>query len=684
VTRALPALLALAAGCSKVPIVDVEAGFAVADAAWFEAEETLFFFYEVSAEQGLGEPSVIELAYTTDSGGLDWTPVDALEMVHGHEPVDCGVRSICGSASLAVPEQPRDVRIRLRYHRDGALALEADTVYNVVAAGEPYDARSLVVYGVFDEANQQLQWRGRHQLPTLRNHEAEALGLRRYFAVREVEYGSATLTDDQNLYGYGVECPSYFFRADQPEVSTWERAVFSEEPLPVEAGGASVVCAEAEVTDSTGSFITGAVARKNPEVRPAYPVLRSPVDAATRLDFYLAPCDRTISEEHEAMQRQRLRIGDLPTTCIDDWDAGGFVDELTETFREAVEAARPAGDDMVLVVGLSQDESGVSEAVQEALARVVPGERGRSSPRLAGAFVFDSDDRGMSMAALGPVTLWCPASIPTDEEAVIVGLASLTCAILPDNPELELGPFSFSTLPILPSREQYLEFIDTYSVSQAGEVNALSFLAPELSVTADHVDFGEYGAVTFLDDEAISADVDDAFSYCAGDTDRFVFRSAIMESPYFAGLVSKYCADLGLDEEVCGAAALGLLPIQWLPDWHNLLFEGRYELGVYWEFPYLLRMDYEFVTAGAVSAFGLSVPFGFAEPAEAYYGAELWLEEELPLGDLLTQCDRFCDHPTFDSAGVYQVTDSFRDAYPTSCYQPLYPTPGDSGFPLDP
>jgi hypothetical protein len=40
--------------CVKVPIDDVDAGFTIANTAWFEEEQTLFVFYSVSAEQGLG------------------------------------------------------------------------------------------------------------------------------------------------------------------------------------------------------------------------------------------------------------------------------------------------------------------------------------------------------------------------------------------------------------------------------------------------------------------------------------------------------------------------------------------------------------------------------------------------------------------------------------------------------
>jgi hypothetical protein len=677
----LPLLLLPFASC-KVPIFDVEAGFELADASWFAEEETLFVFYDVRAEQGIEEPSVIEITYATDDERVPWTAVTEFETVHTHIPVDCGQKARCGSVSIRVPIEPREVDVRLRYHPDGELALDADTLFNVVGPGPPHTNRSLLIYGVFEETNQRVQWRSRHRFPTLRNEQVTLLGLRREFSVRDQRYGTAPLVSNNNPYGYGVTCPDGFTVTNVGPVQTDTRAVFSTEDLPLDASGAALVCAESTVTDARGTFVASAVAQKNPEVRSAFPVLRSPVREATTLAFFLAPCNRTISEEHEEMQRQRLLVDDLPAICTDDWQSQGFVDSLVVQFRDAVEAERPSGRDMVLVVGVHQDEAGVAAAVEEALAQVVPDERHRSSPRLAGAFVFDSTARGLTEPSLAQATLWCPSTISFDQ---IPDASARSCPILPDIPDFNLGPFTFGTLPILPTREQYLDFIETYSVAQAGDVEELTFLAPEFAVTSDHVDFGTFGVATFLNGEAISAEPDDAFSFCVQEEPQlFVFRSARMQNPQFLAALQFLCALGAVPAEVCLAAEAGLLPIELLPLWHNLLGETDYELGVFWEFPFLLRMNYRAVVAGSVGAFGLSVPFGLGSPAQSYYGTEIWLDEEFSIDPSLAHCRRFCDHPTFDSAGVYHVTDPFRQTYQQNCYLPDFPEPGDLGFPLDP
>ncbi len=677
-------LVALGPSCGKVNFTDVNARFELADASWFEEEQTLFVFAKVRAEQGITDQSIIEVSYRTDEEIVDWTPIDELPKVHTHVPVTCGRKRMCASTSVHVPLEPRQVQVRLRYHQDGELALDAPTNLNVIGPGPDHRSRSMVVYGVFDELNERVQWRGRHQFPTLRNEEVEALGLRRWFEVRDAAYGSynGLLIDPNNPYLYGAGCGATFEDAGLESVETEERAVFQQRAVPVEASTANVVCGTSTVEDALGTHEATAVARKNPEVRPAFPTLRSPVADGTPLKFFLAPCDEVISFDHEEMQRQRLQMEDTPTFCTDGWRGRDFVNELVVAFREAVEAERPKGLDMVLVVGIHQDDDELASAVEEAMAELVPEERHRTTPRLAGAFVLDSDIRGIRDPGLSQTTLWCPSTIP---EADLPDASQRTCPVIPDAPlGFELGPLSVGTIPILPTRTQYLDFIDTYSEAQAGAVERLRYRVPEFSATTTHVDLGDFGVVSFLDDEWLGAGPREAFSYCVQEgLPQVVFRSQVMQDPIFQEQLPYICEYFGLPQELCSAEA-GLLPIEMLPEWHQALPESAYELGIFWEFPFLLKMDYRVVFAGAVGVAGFSVPFGIGNPEDAFWGSQVWVEESFDLSELLTQCDRFCDHPTFDNAEVYRVTESFRFDYAQRCFLPEYPQLGDGGFPVDP
>lgn len=649
-----------APGC-KVPLSDINAGFVLADAAWFAEEETMFVFYELVAEQGLGARSVLEIRYTTDDGVVDWTELSALPQVHTHVPTACDFDTRCGSGSLHVRLEPRDVALRLRYHRDGALSLESETVLNIVGPGPAHTHRSVLVYGVFDARNRGIQWRARHRFPTIRNEEAERLGLRRELSVEARRYGEEALADDDNPYLYGAECPDTFSALERAPVETDERAAFDPDDLPTAASDAATVCADSTVHDATGPFSATAVARKNPEVRPAFPVLRSPIRDATPIKYMLEVCERSISSAHKAMQRQRLLTGDISPVCVDDWMDGGLTDELVALLRDDIERVRADGRDMVLVIGLHHDTPAIGAVVEEALSKTLETEAERNTPRVAGVFVLDSFGYAIEDADLARQTIWCPATLPDAEEVELEdagGVASLVCVVVPDL-NLSLGPFDIGALPILPSRESYLSFIDQYSDAQAGTMKSLTFRVPELPPSAEHVRVDPVGVATFFNGEVITADEDDAFSFCETDEyEGFVFRYAI-------------APDVPL-------------PLAALPDLHNVFPTDTYPLGVFWEFPYLLRLEYEAVAALSVSAFGASVPFGIGVDTELDYGSGLWGSDAFPLAETLAQCRRFCDHPTFDAAGVYQVGADFRTAYKATCYRPSFPERGDSGFPDDP
>lgn len=670
----------LTAACLKLPVSDVNAGFDLADASWFQDEETLFFFYEVSAEQGLNEASVIEVTYRTDTETVPWTRIDQLEYVHPHLPVDCGFTRRCGSLSLHVPDRPREVGIRLRYHEDGELALTTETVFNAIGSGPAHSNRSFLVYGVFTANNQRVQWRGRHRFPTLRNEQVQELGLRRRFQVDAHAYGSADFPRFANPYGYGVACPLSFVPLGFSAISTQDRAVFDTQDLPQEAATSAQVCARATVLEPRAPFVTSALAQKNPEVEPAFPVLRTPIHEATPIKFFLAPCDRTIDADHEEMQRQRI-LYDGPATCVEDWRAPDFVDRLVGRLEEAIEATRPAGEDMVLVMALHREnsEDELADQLEEVLSQILPSERDRATPRVVGAFVFDSEIRDVRDPVLNRLILWCPASIVDDEE-VEPGPSNANCAITPDNVNLSLGPFSLSFLPILPSRNRYLDFIDRYSKAQAGEVKELTFLVPEFTPTTDNTQVGGLVA-TFFNQEIISAQPEDAFSFCPSEEPQpFVFRTEISKSDDLDCPPGQEPTE----DDFCLPPPQDFLPIEFLPMWHDVLQEQTYELGLLWDFPWLMRATYEVVAAASASAFGLSVPFGFGAEQMEQLGAPQWLRGEFPLAERLAHCKRFCDHPTFDSAGIYNVTRSFRSTYLDGCYRPSYPALGDSSFPRDP
>lgn len=655
--------------CNKVPIVNINAGFALADAAWFAEEQTLFFFYNVSAEQGLGPESQVEVSWRTDDQELTWTPIENLNLVHTHIPVVCGPKTLCGSLSLKVESEPRQVGLRLRYHKDGELVLNSQITFNVVGLGPAFSNRSLTVYGVFDATNQQVQWRARHVFPTVRNEHAQQLGLRRRFHIRDVQYGDV-VAPTGNFYGYAFAptCPAGLTPLPWEPKETLVRAMFDTNKLPLAASTAFGVCAQSIVTDAKGPFEAVALARKNPDVRAAFPVLKSPIKPNIEVGFLLRPCMKDISQVHQTMQVQRLLLSGAPEICIDNYKDPNFPTVVAGRFRTQIELMRATGRDMVLAIALHHDDTKgeVGTMLEKALEQILPVERNKTSPRVSGAFVFDTFKYNIVSPAMRALVLWCPASVDFDDLDKIPSTAQMTCPIQPDFPEINLGPFRFSNLAILPTRPQYLKFLEKYSEAQAGRVTELSFAAPERTPISQNVQAGEFGVVTFFNGELFSAQPTDAFSFCAsGDvlpvgvatSNLIVFRSPIFPMP---------------------------LPLSTLPEFHTLVPSPQYEIGLLWDFPFLTRMNYEIVIAGAATVFSLTVPFGISNPGKAYYGTKLWEASEFPLANTIKQCTRFCDHPTFDPSGTYNVAVPFRTGFKDQCYQPVFPAPPGEDFPLDP
>ena len=441
----------------RVPVVDVGAEFTLADATWFEEEETLFIFYRVSAREGLSSNSVVELQYRTDDEVQEFVPLDALTPVHIHSPVVCGQQGFCGSFSVHVPSVPRCVGIRLRYHREGELVLNANVSYHVVATGRAHENRSALVYGVFNEENTRVQWRLRHKFPEIRNQEATALGLMRRFEVEQSVYGAL---DDrtifaENPYGYGAfrACPTAFEPHPHDPVVTSARAKFDASEMEIDSYPSPYVCANARVFDALGPYVKTAIAQKNPQTRPAFGALQTPIRDAVPVPFFLKVCEDSTSTLHQEMQMQRLFLSPADVVCIDDWNTADFPNRLATRLSAEIDSVRQMGEDMVLTIALNRPAANeaIAARVERALEFVVAPEIEQSSPRVAGAFIYDTAAYSIRSSDVARVTLWCPSGFGGNNLDAIGDISARSCAFQPTQ-RIALGDnLSFSQLPILPT-----------------------------------------------------------------------------------------------------------------------------------------------------------------------------------------------------------------------------------------
>jgi hypothetical protein len=652
----------------RIPVEDVGARFVIADAIWFEDEQTLFFFYDVESNQGLSNFSQFEISYRTDEFFQPFEAMTALEPVHRHIAANCGTRRLCGSFSVAVELVPRDIQLRLRYHRDGELFLDAPLDVNIIGSGPPHNSRSAIVYGVFNEENNHVQWRLRHQFPTIRNQQAQELGLSRDFRIEDVSYGDIpnlqdNIFDNPYVYGAGPACPGNFTPHNNEVLNTSARAVFDFVPLPLDASTFPHVCAAATVFDALGEFTTVALAQKNPQTRPAFSELRSPIRNARPVRIFLEVCNQRTSDEHRDMQMQRLFLRDTDTFCIDDFDTLDFPSRLATELSQRVDQLRTTGDDLVLVIGLNRpNDSSIAMRVEEALEIMLPGEAARSSPRLSGVFVYDTRAYFMRSAEVARLTLWCPSTFGGPNLGRINDTSLRDCAVQPPFP-ITIAGTNLAQLPILPTEEQFENFIEEYGVNQTGRMNEMTFRSPIRTPISENVPVGDFGVATFFNNEAITPATEDAFSYCATEDTGLV----VVRIP-------------GFDD---------VFPLAFLGELHTLIGFNRYELGLFWEFPFLMEIQYTSTLAAAIEAdipdeIPLILAAGLSSPAEQFFGGFQWFQDVFEVGDALLQCTRFCDHPTFNSAGVYNIQSLFFDTYSQTCYRPRYPRLGDGGFPRDP
>jgi hypothetical protein len=682
---------------TRVPLVLVNAGFELADAVWFEEEHTLFVFWRFGSDQGLGPTSRVEIGIETATGVRPAQPVASYTPVHRHIEVDCGVQGRCGSVSILLDEEPLAVPIQLRWHEDGELVLGQDAALTIVRAGVPWLQRSAVVYGVFDGDNARIQWRLRHQFPNLGNHDVQALGLRRAFVVRDPVIGD--LDDDaragfvDNPWGYALlsACPQDAVPHPEGPLATDARAIFGTVAVDDTLVTRQVACASAEVTDARGTFTATALARRNPDVVPAFPFLRTPVQDARPLPLVLVTCNNVVSDPHLEMQRQRLLL-DAGRECVDDLDDPGREGALAARLSRRIEEARSAGDDLVLMVVLNREDAdeAVAAALDRVLHTVLQDERARTSPRAVGAVIYDSAVFFTQFPDAQPYLLWCPG-LPVDDLSDVVAVANqlFHCAVsfdvsLPvDLPE-PLDRITVATLPLLASRRQFLNFVALHGADAVGETRAITLLAPRRGADARDVTLGAFDELrpppldptdpvrpddpsglfaptdvaTFFDDEVLTVLPDEALSVCAGEASAHVVTQATLaEVPQ---------------------------PLGDLPDRHATDPQPRYLLGLRWDGAFYIRFDYAFVIATATEVVGLTLPFAPSFPGQVSFREELWTAATFDLRDELTKCRRFCDHPTFDSVGIYQVRAPFSPTFHNGCYRPRFPTPADGGFPDDP
>lgn len=419
--------------CSKVPLKRYFPETRVAVSSWFAREQTLFLFWDLSIDEGFADDAVVEISVRTENGETGFRDVQSFPSVHRHSRVKCGSKALCGSQSVAFADRVLSAEMRVRFKRDGRLSDEIPLVHQSIESGQTAQTLSAALYGVFDQANEVIQWRLRHQIPGLPNAEVRRLGLNRRFKLVPKRYGERLASERQNRaipdglgnvnpYAFGFDetaaCPAGYAAewAGALPVETEAPARWSDEPVPAEGRTAAVVCAEGQLEAASGEIPVHALALRNPETETAYGQLATSVRPARLLKFLLAPCGRTISEDHLNMQAQRLLMDRTVDVCLERTSQDVMQTRMASAFAAALDAERVSGEDMALLIAFHHDDpsgDGVwHRALKGALESTLEYEQSKSSPRGVGAYVFDSLAAGELPQALSRQVLWCPSVPP--------------------------------------------------------------------------------------------------------------------------------------------------------------------------------------------------------------------------------------------------------------------------------
>lgn len=672
----LPLVGLVACHNDKVPLRPHGGDFETLSAHYFENEKTAYVFFSVEnlrPRQALASwPSAFEMA--VDRG--DFASLDPDKAVHRHHLVECGPGRLCGSYSFHAEQAPGSIRLRFRYSEKAALGLESTVATLVHPAGRGADSQSQFVYGVFNASNEKIQVRVHDNFGDPDDAHVGEYGLERSYDVSAPSPADFSVADEQDAISeagtdfiYPAGPCARFVRAEAngPSLAFSGKDAWLSSSFPSEATE-SGACFRARLLDHAGRAVTAgmALARKNPVLANTGLNVRPPLKDAFRIPLVLSYCldqpDAAALTSGAFLDYQRF-ILDIADPTIDACFALGreeqFANDLAGAMDRKLAAARaanPAGADFIFVVAINHKLSPVvrtfHETIATALAQRIARELALSSPRLVGAFVYDSQSADLRKIPQAPGITWCPR----DERKGSADAAN--CSPLVGG-EVSFGPLNF-IIPMgpFPTLSSYVNYVAKYGdegKSHDPKLNLQSVQTNGSSVThglTGDQDRSAGGIVTFFDGERLSLGAGEGVKFCRNrDNEHLLDQFAFRENGTGrdAKILSAKEAQAFVQDRDRGTAL---------------------DVGLRWNSAYVGSFSYELPVRGHVFGF---IPLSTTVRSSMPFGDPRWSRKRWNLGSLLQRCVRFCHHPTFDEGGTYQVTQSWSSL--TACPNPRPPEP---------
>lgn len=659
-------------GCHKVPLRENPGTFDVLAAHWFENEKTQYVFFSISGlrpdQAALTWPSRFELKSEALKPG-EFVPLDLSKGRHKHRLVSCGEGRVCGSFSYEAAVPSKDLAIRYFYHDQSQLHVEAAIPNSAHPAGDSAGSQSALVFGVFSEGNERVQVRVHDNFGTPNDEAVERFGLERVFEISNLRLADVTVeaqgqlrkrTGTDFLFPADAVVDDRSTNGSSASLKVTSSEAWISERLSQEAEASAAVF-RLRLVDRAGQSVREAwgLARRNPVLQADSVSVRTPMREARKIPLVISYCpDREESSRQTSalfLDYQRFILG-LHKAPIDVCFAVGeeerFARELegvmTRKIAEARVAARADGEggrDFFFTVIVNHRLSPVivhfHREIVAQLAQFVRAERALVSPRLVGAFVYDSDaleSRGLqgSSAALQSSIVWCPR-IDLSKGRDGGQSADVNCASYRAG-EVDLGPLNF-LIPMgpFPTLDTYVEYVQKHG--DKGLSKNPNFVVKAIQTNPNSVVLDD-ATHTFFDGERVTLLPGEGLRFCR---DR--------DPTAMLGSVSLKIRDRDTGAETIADVSRAQIAT----------LEGKKSLdvavGIQWEFPFLGGLTFDTPVRGKV--FNL-IPIQTSIGNSQKVGDEKWSRETWPVGPILQKCVKYCDHPFFDEAGVYQLKQPWR------------------------
>ena len=683
--RWIISMLIICAGtaCNKVPLEDDFGQIDFASAHWFENEKVGYLFFSLAEKEArLVNPGWFWQYSSRNAAGQitshEARVLDLESGVHKHEWRRCGSQRLCGSLSFKSDDPIENITLRFRYDASLPQGLEKQISASNHLTSVAADAFSALAYGVFDETNDHLQVRVHSNFGDPSDEAVDQYGMTRRFRIKELalaDFTKANITTVAEESQTPLLFPASLCQSvtGVGDLSFTGRSAWFKESLDANQGQ-NGACFQIESLDKNGDLLAlgkqPALSRRNPELNnPSSPMLTTPAKAVTQLPVIIRICDdepsagSMINANFFNYQQYVLGMQSRPVDiCFRVGQETQFGRDLATLLSSQLNAAKTSvagANDFIFVVLLHHNFSSEFKLVQATIARslyqLINNDQTAVSPRLVGAFVYDSNVNFQPTSIQSKNIIWCPQTLPKELVAGANPLATQNCTLTPTS-KINLQVINF-IIPLgpLPSQEQYLKYVNDYGDSGIAKNPAIEFLSvPNGANTRTNTD----SQTTYFDGERYSIAQGEYAKVCRDRVTADFFNFVLREENGGAEIA---------------AVATDAVNAKWLSD----EAAADYRIGISWAAPYFGVVRYKSaVINGQVPGVKGSesiLPFNRSFSQNLPLGDGTWQKENWSFGAYTQKCGRFCDNPYFDNAGTYQLNTTWRSDL-VNCPSPRYPS----------